>query len=173
VTRRLFVAVLLLLVCAATVTPPSAAAQAPEHSSPSSASKPVDVSGKWQVSWQGRLGTEQCTLQLQQDGTKLTGTFQDVHGLSSLAGSAEEKRISFDVQFQGPRPFTTRFTGTTDPTVDPGKIEGTSQAVGVGGAGAYLGHAGEVVQPEHPWTAKRIPNQPSETGSNPTPPARN
>jgi len=184
VASRLFVA--LLLACAVIFLPMSAAGQTHENLLTSSAAKPADVSGKWQVSWQGRLGTEQCTLQLQQDGTKLTGTFQDVHGLSPLTGTVEEKRISFDVQFQGPRPFTIQFTGTTDKIADGGKIEGTSQAVGVGGAGAYLGHAGEVVQPEHPWTAKRVaehpvvnqpivsqPAQSGEANSNPNPPARN
>jgi len=58
-----------------------------------------------------------------------------------------------------------RFSGTAE----GGELKGTSQAVGVGGPGAYLGHAGEVVQPEHPWTAKRAnssakiesPTQPS------------
>jgi hypothetical protein len=130
-----------------------------------------DMSGDWQVSWQGRLGSDEGTLHAHQEGTKLTGTFHDVHGISSLSGTITAKQISFDVQFQGLRPFTTRFTGSED----EGKIEGTSQAVGVGGSGAYLGHAGEIVQPEHPWTATRLaspPAHPDETGSNPTPPVR-
>lgn len=173
--RPFLAAAFLLLTCSLIVTPVSAGGQTHETSSPSAA-KPPDVSGKWQVSWQGRLGTEQCTLQLHQDGTKLTGTFQDQRGLSSLSGTIDGKQISFEVQFQGPRPFTTRFTGTVDKTTDADKIQGTSQAVGIGGTGAYMGHAGEVTQPEHPWTAKRVANQPiqsSETGSNPNPPARN
>jgi hypothetical protein len=176
VTHRLLLAVFLLLASAVIVSIPSAGGQTPDNSVSSDAAKPLDVSGTWQVSWQGRLGSEQCTLQLQQDGAKLTGTLQDVHGLWSLSGAVVGKQISFDVQFQGPRPFTTRFTGTADKTADTAKIEGTSQAVGVGGAGAYLGHAGEVVQPEHPWTAKRVANHPvqsGETRSNPNPPARN
>lgn len=39
----------------------------------------LNVSGKWQVSWQARLGTEQATIELQQDGSKLRGTFHDLH----------------------------------------------------------------------------------------------
>jgi hypothetical protein len=127
---------------------------------------PVVVAGNWQVSWQGRLGAEPVALHLQQDGAKLTGTFQDLHGVMPLSGAVDEKKISFEVQFKGPRPFTTQFTGT----VDDDKIEGTSQAVGVeGGGGAFLGHGGEVVHPEHPWTGKRIANQVTlsvQTGSN-------
>lgn len=122
--------------------------------------QPADVAGDWQVSWEGRLGTEQCTLHLNQDGSKLTGTFQDLHGISQLAGTVDEKKISFQVQFTGKYPFTTRFTGTAD----GGKIDGTSQAVDVGGGGAFLGHAGEVVHPDHPWKAKRGANQPTPSG---------
>ena len=169
--RRIFVIVVLLFAYGF-VSAPVLAAQASENSSPSAA-KPVDISGKWQVSWQGRLGTEQCTLQLQQDSSnKLQGTLQDQRGSSSLTGTVDGRKILFEVQFQGPRPFTTRFTGT----VDADRIEGTSQAIGVGGTGAYLGHGGEVAQPEHPWTAKRVPNSanPSaQTGSNPNPSSRN
>jgi len=125
-----------------------------------SAAKPaelVKINGKWQMSWTGRLGTEKCSLDLQQDSAKLKGTFQDQRGSSALTGSVEGNKISFDVDFKGPKPFTTRFTGT----VDGDKITGTSQAVGIGGSGAYLGHAGEIVQPEHPWSATRGTDQPN------------
>lgn len=169
--RRFFVTLFLLIACVI-VSVPFAAVQASESSSSSSATKAVDVSGKWQVAWQGRLGTEQCTLQLQQDSSnKLKGTLQDLHGTSPLSGTMDGKKVVFDVTIQGPRPFTTRFTGT----VDADKIEGTSQAINVGGAGAFLGHGGEVVQPEHPWTAKRVADQPAQSnaGSNQNPPARN
>jgi hypothetical protein len=127
------------------------------------------VSGKWQMSWTGRLGTEKCSLDLQQDAGKLKGTFQDQRGSSSLTGTVDGNKISFDVDFKGPRPFTTRFTGT----VDGDNISGTSQAIGIGGSGAYLGHGGEIVQPEHPWTAKRVtdePNPSAQTKSSGSPP---
>ena len=158
----------------------SASAAQPQAAQTLATEKPshaqlVDVSGDWQVSWQGRLGAEECVLHLHEDGTKLTGTLTSVHGLSSLSGTVDsktfddaEKRISFDVNFVGPHPFTTRFIGTAS----DGKIEGTSQAIGVGGSGAYLGHAGEIVQPEHPWTATRVVNQSAQTGSDPKPPAK-
>ena len=170
-TRRFFVTVF-LLIAYVIVSVPFAAAQASESSPSSSAARPVDVSGKWQVAWQGRLGTEQCTLQLQQDSSnKLKGTLQDLHGISSLSGTIDGKKVVFEVTIQGSHPFTTRFTGT----VDADKIEGTSQAIGVGGVGAFLGHGGEVVQPEHPWTAKRVTDQPAQSnaGSNPNPSAKN
>ena len=156
-TRR----VLVILICGAIFLPLSTLGRTQETPPTSKTAIPADVAGKWQVSWQGRLGTEQCTLQFQQDGTKLTGTLQDQRGLAPLSGTVDDKQVSFEVKFQGPRPFTTRFTGV----VDAAKIEGTSQAVGVGGSGAYMGHAGEVVQPEHPWTAKRIANPPPQASN--------
>jgi hypothetical protein len=122
--------------------------------------QPADISGDWEVAWTGRLGTEPGALHLQQDGTKLSGAFKDVHGLSSVSGTVTENRISFDVQFQGPRPFTTRFTGNAS----GGEIEGTSEAIGVTDGGAYLGHGGEIVHPEHPWKAMRVAHRPSPSG---------
>jgi hypothetical protein len=118
--------------------------------------QPVSVAGEWQVSWTGRLGVEQCAIQFQQDGAKLTGTLKDQRGLSHLTGTVDEKKISFEVQFASARPFAIRFNGT----VNNDKIEGTSQAVGVQ---AYLGHPGEVVHPEHPWTATRGTEQSSHS----------
>jgi hypothetical protein len=122
--------------------------------------EPASLAGKWEMSWTGRLGTQKCALELQQDSTKLKGTLRDQRGDSALSGTVEGNKISFDVDFKGPKPFTTRFTGS----IDGDKITGTSQAIGVGGAGAYLGHAGEIVQPEHPWTATRATNPPGSSG---------
>jgi hypothetical protein len=142
---------------------PGQVAEKPAHA------QPAGVGGDWQVSWQGRLGAEQCALHLQQEGAKLTGSLKTLRGLSSLSGTVDEKRISFDVKFEGPRPFTTRFTGIAN----GGKIEGTSQAVDVGGSGAYLGHGGEIVQPDHPWTATRVEKPPSASASGETGPNSN
>ena len=132
----------------------------------------ADVSGDWQLSWQVRLGTDTGTLHLQQDGKKLTGTFKDLHGLSAVTGTILENRLSFEVQFQGKYPYTTRFTGKiVDAKIGAGKIEGTSAAINVtDGGGAYLGHGGEIVHPEHPWTATRAASQttPDQSGSNQT-----
>src|SRR5580704_3291038 len=135
----------------------------------SKSSQPVDIAGDWQVSWENRLGTQKCDLHLQQDGTKLTGTLRDVHGVSPLTVTVDDRHVSFDVQFQGAHPFTIRFSGSTE----NGEITGTSQAIGVGGAGAYLGHGGEVVQPEHPWSAKRTPPQSGDASRGSNAPTKN
>jgi hypothetical protein len=73
-----------------------------------------------------------------------------------VSGTIEGSTISLDVQFQEARPYTIAFKGT----VNGDSISGTSQAQNIGGK-AYLGHGGEIVQPEHPWTATRPADPPS------------
>ncbi|MGA2697585.1 MAG: hypothetical protein ABSE92_16090 [Terriglobales bacterium] len=111
--------------------------------------QPADVSGKWQVAWTGRLGTENAILDVHQNGPVLSGTLHDLHGDSVLSGTVEKNAVSFDVEFKGTRPYTISFSGT----VDEGAMKGSSKAKGVA---AYMGHGGEVVQPDRPWTATRV-----------------
>jgi len=155
--------VFIMFAVAASVTQ----AQTPAQESPGSEAvsksaqvDPSDVSGSWQVSWQGRLGTEQAVLRIYIHDDQLTGTLQSIHGISSVSGKLERERVILDVHFESSRPYTIRFSGT----VKGGKIEGTSQAVGMPGSSAYMGHGGEIVQPEHPWSAKRA----AEPGTEPS-----
>jgi hypothetical protein len=96
--------------------------------SPPNNSQPANVGGAWQISWQGRNGTQQATMQIEQDGTKLTGTFEDASGSSSVTGSIAGNKLSFSVPIQG-RPVTLAFTGT----IDGDKMSGTFQPQGGGG----------------------------------------
>lgn len=73
--------------------------------SQSNNSQPADVSGAWQISWEGRGGSQEATMQVQQDGAKLSGTFQDESGSSQLTGSIAGNKVSFSVQIPG-RPMT-------------------------------------------------------------------
>ena len=76
-------------------------------------------------------------MQVQQDGSKLSGTFQDESGSSQLTGSIAGNKVSFGMQIQG-RPMTVAFTGT----VDGEKLSGTFQPQGGGGGGGGRGDAG-------------------------------
>lgn len=111
----------------------------------------VNVSGKWQASWQGRLGSEPITLDLKQNGAKLSGKLVRASGTRPLTGTVEGNVISFTVNFTNPKPYMILFKGT----IEGDSIKGSSQAQNVGKSGAYLGHGGEIVQPDHPWTATR------------------
>ncbi|MGA8620310.1 MAG: hypothetical protein WB660_17530 [Candidatus Sulfotelmatobacter sp.] len=44
--------------------------------SESNNSQIANIGGAWQLSWQGRGGSQQATIQIQQDGSSLSGTFQ-------------------------------------------------------------------------------------------------
>jgi hypothetical protein len=115
----------------------------------SNASQAANIAGAWQVSWQGRHGSQQGTMQIQQDGSKLSGTFQDSGGSSPVTGSIAGNNVSFSVQIQG-RPMTLAFTGT----IDGDKMSGTFQPQGgSGGNGGRGGRGGG--QGNHSWSGVR------------------
>jgi hypothetical protein len=122
--------------------------------------QPANVAGKWVMSWQGRDGARQGQLQLQQDGSKLTGTMDGERGSVALSGSINGNSISFSTQAQGHHNFTLVYTGT----VDGDKISGTFQHQGSGEGGENGGgrHGG---QHNHSWTATRQTGNPSGSTS--------
>lgn len=114
--------------------------------SESNNSQPANIGGAWQISWQGRGGAQQATIQIQQDGSQLSGTFQDSQGSTQLTGSVRGNNVSFNVKMQG-RPMTLAFTGT----IDGDKMSGTFQPQG--GGGGRGGHGGE--QGNRSWSGVR------------------
>ena len=109
---------------------------------------PANIGGAWQISWEGRGGSQQATIQIQQDGSKLSGTFQDSGGSSSqLTGSVAGNNISFSVQIQGGRTITLAFTGT----INGDKMSGTFQPQGGGGGRGGRGRG----QGNHSWSGVR------------------
>jgi hypothetical protein len=119
------------------------------QNSQSNNSQPADISGAWQISWEGRGGSQQATMQVQQDGSKLSGTFEDESGSSQLTGTIAGNKVSLSVQIPG-RSMTVALTGT----VDGDKMSGTFQPQGGGGAsGGRGGHGG--AQTSHSWSGVR------------------
>ncbi len=131
-------------------------ARAADHNSSSNAAalntpvKTAKIAGKWRISWDVRLGTVRGILTLKQTAHEVTGTFEEYGKSYPISGSIQGKDITFEVSFDGPRPYTIEFKGS----VDDGKITGTSALKGGAQAG-FLGHAGEVDEPDRPWTATR------------------
>ena len=115
--------------------------------SESNNSQPPNIGGAWQLSWQGRDGSQQATIQIQQDGSKLSGTFQVPRGSSPLNGSVDGNNVSFSVQMQGRRTITLAFTGT----VVGDKMSGTFQPQGGGGGRGGRGGG----QGNHSWSGAR------------------
>jgi hypothetical protein len=123
--------------------------------------KTAKVGGKWRIAWDVRLGTVRGILVLKQSAAEVTGTFLEYGKTYPLTGTVQGRAFDFEVPFGGPRPYTIEFTGT----LDNGKMTGTSQLRG-GGHG-FLGHAGEVDEPQRPWTATRGLKHPSERPGKP------
>jgi hypothetical protein len=107
------------------------------------------VAGKWRIAWDVRLGTVRGILVLKQKADNLTGTFLEYGKSYPLSGSIRGRAVTLVVPFTGRYPYTIEFNGT----VDGNKISGTSRSAG--GGEVFLGHAGEVDEPQRPWTATR------------------
>lgn len=126
--------------------------------------KPAKIAGKWRFAWDVRLGRVRGVLDLKQKADQVSGTFfEEINGHTySLSGSLQGKDIVFDVPFpEGSRPFTIEFTGT----VDRDKMTGTSAMKSSGQV--FLGHAGEVDEPQRPWTATKGLKRPADLPGRP------
>jgi hypothetical protein len=119
--------------------------------------KPARVGGKWRIAWDVRLGTVRGILDLKQSANQVTGTFEEYGQTYSLSGTIAGNAITFDIPFTGLRPYTIEFKGT----VERDKMTGTSALKGEGRA--FLGHAGEVDEPQRPWNATKGLKRPNNT----------
>ena len=80
-----------------------------------------NLSGTWQMSWTARNGNQrQATLQLQQNGAKLSGKFEGARGSTSVTGNLQGNQVTLNVKM---RRRKATFTGT----VDGGKMSGTTE----------------------------------------------
>jgi hypothetical protein len=109
------------------------------------------LAGQWQLSWQGRIGTEQATVLLQPSGQVLNGSFRTARGSAPLSGSVHGAEVSFAVEFPGPPAYRVLFSGA----LRGNQIAGQAQPQDVKGR-AFAGHGGEVSQQYYTWTAVRV-----------------
>jgi hypothetical protein len=84
------------------------------------ASDSANVAGTWHVSWQGRRGSRKGVLEIQQNGSKLTGKFQAQGHSAPLTGSVQGNNVSFSAE--GER-MKLEFTGT----IERDKMTGTTR----------------------------------------------
>ena len=100
----------------------AAAPGAPQQDTAANNNNPSSsVSGDWQVSWAAANGNQrEVSMQIKQDGSKLSGTFQGERGSAPLIGKIEGNQVSFNVKL--PRRQLS-FTGI----VDEGKMRGTTE----------------------------------------------
>jgi hypothetical protein len=114
--------------------------------------KYVNLTGKWQLSWEARLGTERGLLQLEQGDSSLAGSFHGHLDAPRITGSVDGKKISLKLEFQRAHPFTLVFTGT----VDGDKMAGKFEIQGV--PDGYDWHGENAHPSNYSWTAARQPD---------------
>jgi hypothetical protein len=108
------------------------------------------VAGRWQLSWRGRIGTEQAIVVLQPSGQALSGSFGSAHGSLPLSGALDGSKLSFTVDFPGPPSYRILFSGVAQAD----RIEGRAQPQDTNGR-AFAGHGGEVAPDYYTWSARR------------------
>ena len=97
---------------------------APIQDASSANSTAPSLSGNWQMSFTGPKGSQrQVSMQLKQDGKKITGTFEGPRGAVPVKGSCDGNQVSFTVKL--PRRQAS-FSGT----VDGDKMSGSTEQGG-------------------------------------------
>jgi hypothetical protein len=115
--------------------------------------QPAAVAGKWQLSWEARLGTERGTVLLEQQESKLSGTYQGRLGSPKVSGNIEGKNVVLNLDFPGSHPFTLVFKGI----VEGDKMAGKFDVRGV--PAGYDSHGENAHPTNYSWTAVRQPDQ--------------
>jgi autotransporter translocation and assembly factor TamB len=130
-------------------------------------SQSANVTGKWQLSWEARMGTERGILQLEQTNSGLAGSFLGGPlGSPKISGSLEGKNINLKLAFQGTHSFTLVLTGT----VDADKMSGKFEIEGL--RDGYDWHGENVRPTNYSWTAVRQQPDQTQSLSQPSPPDR-
>jgi hypothetical protein len=89
-------------------------------------SESIKIAGKWQMSLETPHGPMQGPLEVQQDGSKLTGTYEIEHmGSMTLTGKVEGDKVSFSMDVPGAG-VTIAFTGK----VEGDKMSGSTDVAG-------------------------------------------
>jgi len=127
--------------------------------------KPVNLTGNWQLSWEARLGTEHGTMQLEQAGSSLTGSYQGHLNCPKILGTLEGKNIRLKLTFPRAHPFTIDFTGM----LDGDKMAGKFEIEGI--PDGYDWHGENARPSNYSWTAVRQTEQAPSDGSRANPPS--
>ena len=91
--------------------------------------EPAKVAGRWNVALEIGSITGRPTLELKQDGEKLTGTYRGRYGASALEGTVKENKIAFSVTINAEgQPTVGNFAGD----VEGDKMSGVVEFEGAG-----------------------------------------
>jgi hypothetical protein len=84
------------------------------------AETPANVAGIWNVKVSGEAGSADQTIELKQDGGKITGTFKGPRQSGPLEGTVDGNHIQFHVKARVPLDYT----GTVDGDTMKGTMSG-------------------------------------------------
>jgi len=104
---RRALSLLLLLACVATAT-----------------DTPANVAGTWKIKLSGEGASANQTIELKQDGGKITGTFKGPRQSGPLEGTVDGNNIQFHVKTRVPLDYT----GTVDGDTMKGTMSGHGKA---------------------------------------------
>ncbi len=99
----------------------------------------VNVAGKWTITMEMSMGTATPSLELKQDGTKITGSYTGRYGTFPLEGTLKDRNIEFSFQM-GAEGQTVTMSFAGEVAADGQTMKGT----------ASLGEMGDAT-----WSAKK------------------
>jgi hypothetical protein len=100
---------------------------------------PVNVAGRWQFTVELSMGTGTPIVTFEQEGEKITGTYQGRYGTSKLEGTVKENQIEFTIAVEAEG---TTVTGVFSGVYEADEMKGNVEYEGAG---------------DGTWTAVRIP----------------
>ena len=65
------------------------------QAAPQKPAAPTTVTGKWNVTLEMQAGTASPTIELKQEGEKVTGVYEGRYGKFPLSGTLKDKKIEF------------------------------------------------------------------------------
>lgn len=117
-----------LVAIAVVATAIVASAQTP---TPTPSPKPLNVAGKWLMTLELSIGTANPTLELKQDGEKITGTYTGRYGTSQLQGTLKARVLEFAVQIDAEgQTATMSFRGEVAADAESMKGQATIEGLG-------------------------------------------
>lgn len=118
-----------LIAIAVVLTAIALSAQTPAPAPP----KAINIAGKWQMTLELSIGTANPTLDLKQDGEKITGTYTGRYGVSQLQGTLKGQALQFAFQIDAEgQTATMSFTGQV--AADGQSMKGSAEIEGLGDA---------------------------------------
>jgi hypothetical protein len=111
----------------------SAGLAAQTQDPPKPPAKVIDVAGKWDMTLEMSIGTGNPTLEIKQDGAKITGTYTGRYGGAPIHGTITDRKISFscNIDAEG-QSATMNFSG--DIAADGQTMRGSAEIEGLGDA---------------------------------------